>query len=195
MNQNVNFLFEISSQNPPTLAELPNATKKMYEVNLETRQIQSPDFLSVTQDHRAEIVYFVLDRYFDYMDLSNTTCIISYVAPDKSTYVYIVPYYDIYTYRAYNKMIIPWEIDGSATQYKGILQYSICFYKISGEGQSAKLAYKLNTLPAQSEILEGLNVDPLNKDIIDFETQAYEQIMQHISELKRNQGIYWEIVE
>ena len=195
MSQNVNFLFEISSQNPPTLAELPNATKKMYEVNLETRQIESPDFLSVTQDHRAEIVYFVLDRYFDYMDLSNTTCIISYIASDNSTYMYIVPYYDIYTYRAYNKMIIPWEIDGSATQYKGILQYSICFYKISGEGPGAKLVYKLNTLPAQSKILEGLNVDPLNKDVIDFETQAYEQIMQHISELKRSQGTSWEIIE
>jgi hypothetical protein len=86
------------------------------------------------------------------MDLSNTTCIITYVA-DNSTYVYIVPYYDIYTYRAYNKMIIPWEIDGCATQKEGILRYSICFYKISGEGPSAKLVYKLNTLPAQSKVL------------------------------------------
>lgn len=191
----LDYLFEISSQNPPCIVELPGAHKNTYEVNLETRKIQSPEFLSVTQDHKAEVIYFVLDRYFDYMDLTTTTCVIQYIAPDNTPYVYIVPYYDIYTYRPYNKIVIPWEVDGSATQYKGILKYSIRFYKIDGSGESAKLVYNLNTLPATTKILEGLNVDPLNKDAIDFETQAYEQLMNHISELYRNQGTYWEIVD
>lgn len=195
MNQfETEYLFEISTQNPPCMAELPGAHKNTYEINLDTREIQSPEFLSITQDHKAEIIYFVLDRYLDYMDLTTTTCVIQYLAPDNTPYIYIVPYYDIYTFRKYNKIIIPWEIDGSATQYKGTIKYSIRFYKIGGEGQSAKLVYNLNTLPAESKILEGLNVDPLNKDVIDFETKAYEQLMQHISELKRNQGTFWQIV-
>ena len=156
--------------------------------------MQSPEFLSVTQDHKAEVIYFVLDRFFDYMDLTTTTCIIQYIAPDNTPYVYIVPYYDIYTYRPYNKIVIPWEVDGTATQYKGTLKYSIRFYKIDGSGESAKLVYNLNTLPAETKILQGLNVDPLNRDVIDFETQAYEQLMQHISTLYRNQGTYWEII-
>jgi hypothetical protein len=199
MSRELDYLFEISSQNPPCIVELPGAsdTKRnnTYNVNLETRKIQSPEFLSVSTDHKAEVVYFVVDRFFDYMDLTTTTCVIQYIAPGNVPYVYIVPYYDIYTLRNHNKIIIPWEIDGSATQCKGTIQYSIRFFKIDGSGESAKLVYNLNTLPAESKILDGLNIDPLNKDAIDFETQAYEQLMQHISDLYKNQGTYWEIVD
>lgn len=199
MSRELEYLFQISSQNPPCIVELPGASDEKrnntYTVDLETRRIQSPEFLSVTQDHKAEVVYFVVDRFFDYMDLTNTTCIIQYIAPDNTPYVYIVPYYDIYTLRNHNKIIIPWEIDGSATQCKGLLKYSIRFYKIEGSGEAAKLVYNLNTLPAESKILNGLDVDPLNKDAIDFGTDAFSLLAHNISELYKNQGTYWEIID
>ena len=59
----LDYLFKISSQNPPCIVELPGAHKNTYEVNLETREIQSPEFLSVTQDHKAEVIYFVFIIY------------------------------------------------------------------------------------------------------------------------------------
>jgi hypothetical protein len=40
MNQiELDYLFEISSQNPPCIVELPGAHKNTYEVDLETRKI------------------------------------------------------------------------------------------------------------------------------------------------------------
>lgn len=188
------FLYEIASQNSPNIVELPNAKKNMYEVNLSTREIDSPKFLSLNAEHRAEVVYFVMDRFYDYMDLINTTCVIQYIAPDNKPYVYVVPFYDIYTFRYLNKMIIPWNIDGAATQKAGLLKYSIRFYKLAGEGENAELVYNLNTLPAQSEILESLNVDPLNKEEVDFQTEAYEYLMSEISKLSRKE-LYWEILD
>lgn len=188
------FLYEIASQNTPNIVELPGAKRNMYEVDLSTREIKSPKYLSVTADHKAEVVYFVFDRYFDYMDLSNTTCVIQYIAPNGSPYVYVVPFYDIYTFRHLNKMIIPWNIDGAATQQKGELRYSIRFYKLNGEGKDSEIVYNLNTLPASSEILEGLDVDPLNKEEVDFQTEAYEYLMSQISQLSRKE-LYWEILD
>ena len=188
------FLYEIASQNSPNIVELPNAKKNMYEVNLSTREIDSPKFLSLNAEHRAEVVYFVMDRFYDYMDLINTTCVIQYIAPDNKPYVYVVPFYDIYTFRYLNKMIIPWNIDGAATQKAGLLIYSIRFYKLAGEGEYAELVYNLNTLPAQSEILESLNVDPLNKEEVDFQTEAYEYLMSEMSKLSRKE-LYWEILD
>lgn len=188
------FLYEIASQNSPNIVELPGAKKNMYEVNLSTREIDSPKFLSVNAEHKAEVVYFVMDRFYDYMDLVNTTCVIQYIAPDNKPYVYVVPFYDIYTFRHLNKMIIPWNIDGAATQVAGSIKYSIRFYKLAGEGANAQLVYNLNTLPAQSEILQSLNVDPINKEEVDFQTEAYEYLMSEMSKLSQK-GLYWEILD
>ena len=152
---------------------------------MSTRTINSPKFLSVAKDHQAEVIYFVMDRYFDYMDLSTTVCIIQYLtpAPESMPYIYIVPYYDVSSLATENKMIIPWNIDGAATQKKGKVKYSIRFYQLEGEGPAAKLIYNLNTLPAESEVLYGLDVDPLNKEEVDFATDAYELLVKEISAL------------
>jgi hypothetical protein len=48
----------------------------IYNVDMKTRVIDSPTFLSVLKDHKAESIYFSVPRYLDYMDLSETACII-----------------------------------------------------------------------------------------------------------------------
>lgn len=195
MADNLEYLYTIQSQYSPCIAELPGAQTKIYQVNLNERTIDSPKSIGISSDHKAEVIYFMMDRYYDFMDLTNTSCIIQYVTPhDGGSYVYVVPYYDIYTYRDQNKLIIPWNIDGAATQNEGIVQYSIRFFKIKGEGPEGQLVYNLNTLPATTEIIKGLNIDPNGYGEVNYETKAYEQIMQHISELNRK-GTYWEILE
>lgn len=195
MADNLEYLYTIQSQYSPCIVELPGANNNIHNVELSTRTIAPPKFISVSADHKAETVYFVMDRYYDYMDLTNTCCLIQYYTPDKLPYVYIVPYYDIYTYRGLNKMIIPWNVDGAATQKQGKLTFSIRFFKIEyDEENNPKLVYNLSTLAAETEVLSGLNVDPLNKEEVDFGTNAYEIIMQEISELKRK-GTYWEILD
>ena len=183
---NRNYLIRIPVDEPVLAID---ANKRTIDTSLFSKCV------NVQSDQIAETVIFSIDRYYDYMDLANTSCIIQYITPDKSPYVYIVPYYDIYTYRGLNKMIIPWNIDGAATQKAGTVTYSIRFFRIEPDENGVnKLVYNLNTLAAETQILDSLNVDPLNKEEVDFGTDAYEIIMHELSTLNRK-GTYWEILD
>lgn len=156
----LNQLYDIQAKHAPSNVYLPFA-HNIYEVDLNTRKINGPAYLSVRRDHKAEVIYFKLDRYFDYMDLSNTVCIIQYLIPDENIpRIYIVPFFDTSTYFKDNKILIPWVVGGAVTSKAGKVEYSIRFYKIQRENDNdIKLVYNLSTLPAISEILYSLEGD------------------------------------
>ena len=56
-------LWKIQDQNPPTTALLLPNSERLIEVDLNTRLISAPEYLSVATDHRAETVFFVMDRF------------------------------------------------------------------------------------------------------------------------------------
>ena len=41
----------------------------VYEIDLNTRTIKAPDFLSVEEDHNSEVIWFMVDRFYDNIDL------------------------------------------------------------------------------------------------------------------------------
>ena len=41
------------------------ADEKIYKINLDTRIVEAPSFLSVTNDDEAEIIFFEVDRFYD----------------------------------------------------------------------------------------------------------------------------------
>jgi hypothetical protein len=87
----------VNSANIPTIALLLPSTEKIYNINLSTREVEVPEYLSVLKDHYAETIYFKCDRFFDNMDLTDTVCVIQYQnknSPDNGHY-YAVPFYDI----------------------------------------------------------------------------------------------------
>ena len=69
----------------------------VYEIDLNTRKINSPQFLGTQTEHGAEIIYFSVDRYFNEMDLANTTCLIQYINANNEGKIYPVPFYDLNT--------------------------------------------------------------------------------------------------
>ena len=156
----LNQLYDIQAKHAPSNVYLPFA-HNIYEVDLNTRKIDGPAYLSVRRDHKAEVIYFKLDRYFDYMYLSNTVCIIQYLIPDENIpRIYIVPFFDTSTYFKDNKILIPWVVGGAVTSKAGKVEYSIRFYKIQRENDNdIKLVYNLSTLPTTSEILYSLEGD------------------------------------
>ena len=178
----INLMYKIQSENsPPQLVYLPHAEKEsLYEIDLSTRTINGPTFLSVLKDHQSETVYFKMDRYYDHMDLASTHCIIYYTTPDQNSHIYIVPFFDIETgnetlYDQNNqqytipKIIFPWLIDGIATSQAGSVEYCIQFFKF--DQNSEELTYTLTTLPTKGQILHGL---PVN----DISNQEYEVVLQ-----------------
>ena len=116
------------------IIQLPK-DEPIYEIDLNTRSISAPKFLSVQYDHNSETIYFSVDRFYDNIDLSTMTCVIEYqnANPDKMKggYFYLVPYFDITTQAKDNKMLFQWAIEGPATAYSGVVSFSIKFYRIS----------------------------------------------------------------
>jgi hypothetical protein len=77
-------------------------------VDLNTRKISAPPFLSVEADHSAEIIFFSIDRYYDSMDLSQLVGMIQFRDAKNREYYYVIPYYD--TTSVEQKIIFPWNI-------------------------------------------------------------------------------------
>lgn len=183
-------LWLIQNNNFPKKAILPHA-EQIYEIDLKTRIINSPKFLSVQKDHRAESIYFSVPRYVDYMDLAETAGIIQYKLRDGRTGIYHIPFYDITTQNAFGneKLIFPWLLSGEATALSGPVEYSVRFYRVNEAG--TKFLYNLNTLPTTSEVLYGLDVQNEDFDArYEIKPSTWETLAARISELQ-NQDMYW----
>jgi hypothetical protein len=202
----VDKLFGIQKNNRPQLAKMPFA-EEYIEVDWRSREIGERSILSTARDHKAENIYFIMDRYWDFMDLATCTCVITYktypVDPEKTgvTGLYAVPYYDIYSHRATpgtfekDRMVIPWCIDGRVTQDEAEVEYAIRFYRIDNNGE--KVLYNINTMPSVSKVLYGLNVQPSGMEDAgdlagdyDISPKMYETLIQEIGKLQR-QDIFW----
>lgn len=212
-------LFEIQNQlseSVPQKALLIPANEPIYEIDLAKREIETPDFLSVSKDHTAETIYFKVDRYYEHMDLTNTICVIEYINAANEAHLYIVPYYDTMTYSQWNKkigqfdvspkIIFPWVISGYATKSPGIIKYAIKFYHIDRERSTLKeyfYDFILNTIPVESKILYGLDenkeLDIDNDDYLSATTisgqieNSIQGARDLLNELKENGALnlYW----
>ena len=186
-------LYEIQMQNAPSNVFLPFA-HNTYDIDLKTRKINGPEFISARRDHKAQVIYFKIDRYFDYMDLANTIGIIEYIVPGDTKripHIYVIPFYDTSKFIKEGKMIFPWAVGGSATSKEGTIEYAIRFYKIDGEGQNRKLVYNLNTLSTKSKILSSIEGDgEITKAEYDVPVERYEELIHQVT----NNRTYWTIL-
>jgi hypothetical protein len=129
-------LYLINDGNVPSIALLLPSTETIYEVDLNKRTIEAPEFLSVETDHFSETIYFKVDRYYDNMDLTNTVCLIQYENKNAKKedgtpaggYAYLVPFYDIQHFKDEDKILLPWAIGGPATAAAGDVEFAIRFY-------------------------------------------------------------------
>ena len=190
-------LYDIQFRNPPSIVRLPGAnTENTYDIDLSKRTINSPGFLSVNRDHRSTVVYFKVDRYFEFMDLSNTICVIEYIIPNSENrvpFIYVVPYFDTMEFILEQKMVFPWVLGGPATQSAGVIEYAIRFFRLSEDSAiNPKIIYDLRTLAAKSEILTGLEVDTeAMKAEYDIPATEYEYLITQLSANKT----YWHTLE
>ena len=131
-------------------------SQKFFQINLNTRKIEAPENLSVRFDHNAETVFFVVDRYFDTVDLTKQNWIVQYqnANPDKTkgTYLYYPSYYSLADNDT--KIIFPWVIEGAATAYSGDVFFAVRFYTLNS---NKEFIYNLNTIPSSSKVLYGMD--------------------------------------
>lgn len=187
-------LYNVQAKNAPSNVYLPFA-HNIYDIDLKTRKINGPEFISVQRDHKSEVIYFRVDRYVDYMDLANTVCVIQYIVPGdlkRVPYMYIVPFYDTSKFVKENKMIFPWNVGGITTLKSGKIEYAIRFFKVDGDGNNAKLVYNLNTLPTESKILSNIEGDGeiMKAEYDNYIGNQYETLIQQATENRT----YWTIL-
>lgn len=181
-------LYRIQDENKPSLAVLLPNDEKIYEIDMNSRKIEAPKYLSVELDHRAETIYFKVGRYYDNIDLANMTCVVQYINAKGEGRVYPVPFYDVETYADENMMLFPWCIDGEATKASGNVTYSVRFYDI--DESATYMRYNMSTLPSKSEVLHGISsktdIDDSNDYLLSFKDQILAQLKK-VSEY----DLYW----
>lgn len=99
-------LWLLQSPNMPTKAIILPSDEIIYNIDLNTRTIETPSFLSVVKDQDAETIYFLVDRFFGEVDLATTACFLLYTNnnnPDitKRAGFYPVPFYDVSTFSSH----------------------------------------------------------------------------------------------
>lgn len=182
-------LYRIQDENPPTLALLLPSTERIYNINLNTRTIEAPEYLSVETDHKAEAIYFKMPRFFDGVDLTTKTTIIQYENAAGEGHVYLVPFYDVETADRldinegddiHQTILFPWLIDRNVAKKAGVVRYNLRIYELASESD---LLYSLNTLPAESKILHGIDLsDDTLYSVVTLTENNYEPNSYYIKD-------------
>jgi hypothetical protein len=133
----------------------------IYNINLDTREIEVPEFLSVTNDHNAETIWFKVDRFYENVDLYKAGCWIQYRNALKEEYIARVIPRVIYNH-SHDTLFIPWVISGPATKVSGDITFSFQFFRLGESEIEPTVYFNIHTKPATSKILPGLHVNPID---------------------------------
>ena len=155
-------------------------SEKIFSIDLDSRQIEEPNLAHVTSDHRAEVLYFKMPRFYDNMDLARTTGIIQYINANNESRLYLIPCYDITTYSIIDKeegidepmIVFPWVVEDGVTEKAGQVQFSMMFYIMDTDGKN--MLYNLNTLPCTLTVQEGLATNQsVSSDLENIDDEKY----------------------
>ena len=192
-------LWKIQDGNLPAQAILLPSDETIYNVNLNTREIEAPNSLGAKKDHLAETIFFAVDRYFDNMDLTKTVCVVQYVnhnATDEDGnpaggFLYLVPFYDVAYYqdKGEDKILIPWAIGGPATAASGSITFALRFYLCNKEG--TEIIYNLNTLPVDSKVLESMDVIVEDNQNFMIPDTTVAMLYQEINAIRSQADLTW----
>lgn len=179
-NEFMQRLQELQDSSSVTYSTLPS-NEPRFIIDANSRTIKIPpefQFLGVKNDHKAETVYFEIDRYFDNEDLSTHTCVVQFENKSGEGSIYPVTIVD--TESIDGKIIFGWEILSDATTIVGDIIFSVRFYSLD----NYVFTYNFNTLPAKSVILDTLNVD--DPTVLENYPSELEAWLDRMNDLSQN---------
>lgn len=145
-------LKEIQISNKVVISSQPPSS--YIEIDLNSRSFVLPsefkDFLSVEKDHRAETIYFRVNRFHDVNDLGKIACVIEYINAVGESRIYPVIWKCVTDQFVY----IAWHIGGEATKAAGKIQFAVRFFSVNPNYKT--LNYNLSIQPMTSQILYGM---------------------------------------
>lgn len=148
--------------------------EEVFDINANTRAITVPvnykkNGVGVQGDDLAEVLYFRIDRYFDYMDFNNTDIFIQWETPkakDGTVTKRVSPAYIRDIESEPGKLIFGWALSDDITAQAGALKFSVRFFQwtdADAAQQDKTLAYSFSTLTTTVNIHPSINLD-IEKD-------------------------------
>lgn len=139
-----------------------------FEINANARTINIPasfkkNGAGVQGDHTAETVYFIIDRYFDNVDLAEEDIFIAIQwegAKKEDTGFDLAVFKD--TVSIQNKIIFGWVLNDQITRNPGNIKFAVHFFKgilDEASGKIKEVKYSFNTLTAQIAINKAFDFD------------------------------------
>lgn len=178
-----------------------NSGENYFEINANTRKITVPsDFRNgagVKGDQTAEIIYFAIDRYFDYKDLNTVKNIrvewvnaegisgISDVRGENTTSADELVFTDILK----DKIVLGWILDDTITSAAGTVEFAIRFYDPDEDDslENTEVKYSFSTQPARITINNTLAFN-LNEPTLTTSGVTAEFVKNRISESQADEG-------
>ena len=187
---------EVISETPTKFVILP-LDEPHFEIDANTRAIRIPDEfkkhgLAVQGDEFAEVVYFMVDRFFDAMDLNNCDIFIQWETPkrnDGHPTKGVSPVFIRDIESKPGKLIFGWNISEEITKFSGNLKFSVKFFQVKettvkdahGESKVVQnVVYSLNTLTGTVAIHPSIGIDLENKDEYIKEEDSIKLFMERI---------------
>ena len=162
----------------------------IYKIDLNSRKIEAPEFISVSEDHNAEVLWFSVDRFYDCYDLYKCTCWIQYINANKEKFYYAAPLFVRGEEYGSDTILIPWVVSKEAAAKEGAVEFAFQFFTLSED--KMRFNYILNTNPAKSKVLQGLRIDdPENDATKEFAADELHKIYSELDRLKGEYNLYW----
>lgn len=157
-------------------------TSKIIEpeiiINPNSRIISVPQELyniGVVSDDNAELVKIRIPRFFDGNDFSTRICTISYNNALKERGIYKVKEIEV----TENSLLLSWNISKFVTKKSGKIHFVVEFKR---EVDERGLSYSWSTLPAEMNVMEGLDD---NIVIDERDLSLYQSLFSHIQATDR----------
>ena len=167
--------------------------EQIYNINLNSREVEAPSFVGIETDESAEIIWFKLDRYHDDLDLYNGACWIQYINADKQKFFWYAPMQIQGEQHGKDSILIPWVISNNVAAKAGQIEFNFQFFgTYTKEKDETKFSYVLNTIPAKTKVLKGLSDVKHEDDAIQqFTLNELQRLENMIDGMSKDFNLYW----
>lgn len=206
-------LYQINDPNYFARYPLIPEDETIYQIDLNERTVEAPKFIGVEGDYDSEIIWFRTNRFFENIDLFESTIAVLYTNANKESYINLVSPMvitdnqtnssdqtpsEIYDAKSQlnlqadengsETILIPWVISDKAAAKAGTLSFAFQFFKLSGSHD--KFEYIINTKSANTTVLSTIAPKDVQGELIPEPSQI-QDIYDMYNVLSKDYELYW----
>lgn len=124
-----------------------------FAIDANKRTISNPKITVMQKDQNSTIVFFTIDRYFDYKDLDTAFVYVQWTLPDGTEGATDIKLKDL---SIPGKIRLGWPLHSEVTAQKGAVKFSVRFWNVDQIDGQDVVVYSFNTVTSTLTITESL---------------------------------------